>query len=65
MTGIIKNIGHKLIIINGMPDHIHILIGLSPDKTISDLVKETKRCTSNYVNQNNNKHYNISDSRNN
>ena len=52
ITGIIKNIGHKPIIINGMPDHVHILIGLSPDKTISDLVKEVKRCSTNYINEN-------------
>ncbi|NOZ62176.1 MAG: IS200/IS605 family transposase [Calditrichaeota bacterium] len=52
MTGIIKNIGHKPIIINGMPDHVHILVGLSPDKTISDLVKEVKRCSTNFINDN-------------
>jgi len=51
ITGIIKNRGHTPIIINGMPDHIHILIGLNPDKTISDLVKEIKRCSTNYINE--------------
>jgi len=51
MTGIIKNLGHKPIIINGMADHIHILIGLSPDKTISDLVKEVKRSSTNFINE--------------
>ena len=52
ITGIIKNVGHKPIVINGMPDHIHILIGLTPDKTISDLVKEIKRCSTNFINEN-------------
>jgi putative transposase len=52
ITGIIKNTGHKPIVINGMPDHIHILIGLTPDKTILDLVKEIKRCSTNFINEN-------------
>ncbi|MCK6621788.1 MAG: IS200/IS605 family transposase [Calditrichaceae bacterium] len=51
VTGIIKNLGHKLIIINGMADHVHILIGLAPDKTISDLVKEVKRSSTNFINE--------------
>ncbi|MDX8337879.1 transposase [Draconibacterium sp. IB214405] len=28
ITGIIQNNGHKLLAINGMPDHVHILFGL-------------------------------------
>ena len=53
MTGIIKNLGHKPIIINGTENHVHILVGLNPDKTISDLVKEVKRCSTNYLNKHN------------
>ena len=30
ITGIIQNKGHKIIAINGMPDHIHIFIGMKP-----------------------------------
>jgi REP element-mobilizing transposase RayT len=51
MTGIIKNLGHIPIIINGMADHVHILVGLAPDKTISDLVKEIKRASTNFINE--------------
>jgi len=51
VAGIIKNLGHKLIIINGMADHVHILIGLAPDKAISDLVKEVKRSSTNFINE--------------
>ncbi len=43
--------GHKPIIINGMGDHVHILIGLAPNKTISDLVKEVKRASTNFINE--------------
>ena len=27
MTGIVQNYGHKMLRINGMPDHVHIFIG--------------------------------------
>lgn len=30
ITGIVKNQGQKLIVVNGMPDHLHTLIGLKP-----------------------------------
>lgn len=30
ISGIIKNKNQKLLAINGMPDHIHILIGMRP-----------------------------------
>jgi len=30
ITGIVRNKGQKLISINGMTDHVHILIGLKP-----------------------------------
>ena len=39
-------------IINGMPDHIHILIGFSPDISLSDLVRDIKANTTNYINKN-------------
>ena len=50
ITGIITNKQQKLIAINGMPDHIHILIGLKPDKSISDLVRDIKANSSKFIN---------------
>jgi REP element-mobilizing transposase RayT len=50
ITGIVTNKGQKLIDINGMPDHIHILIGLKPDKSISDLVRDIKSNSSKFIN---------------
>jgi putative transposase len=41
-----------MIAINGVPNHIHLLIGLNPDVSISALVQETKRCSTNYINEN-------------
>lgn len=51
ITGIISNEGQKLIAINGMPDHIHILIGLKPNKSISDLVRDIKANSSRFINE--------------
>ena len=52
ITGIIQNQGHKLLIINGMPDHIHILIGLRPVQSLSELMQDIKGCSSKWINQN-------------
>lgn len=52
MSGIITNKSHKSIIINGMADHVHILLGLNPKESISELTKEIKRCTSIFINDN-------------
>ncbi|MGQ0828707.1 MAG: IS200/IS605 family transposase [Bacteroidota bacterium] len=51
ITGIVKNKGHKLIIINGMPDHIHLFIGLKPAMAISDLVRDIKNNSSGFINE--------------
>lgn len=51
--GIIKNRKHKPLIINGMPDHVHILIGLNPDDKISDLVGAIKKNSSLFINKRN------------
>jgi REP element-mobilizing transposase RayT len=50
ITGTIKKKGHKVFVINGMRDHIHLLIGLDPQESLSSLVKEIKRCSSLFIN---------------
>ena len=50
IAGIIKGKGHKSIIVNGMPDHIHAFVGLKPVMSISDLVRDMKNNSSNFVN---------------
>lgn len=49
ITGIIQNKGQKLIAINGMPDHIHIFIGMKPSCNLSDLVREIKKSSNDYI----------------
>ena len=51
ITGIIQNKKHKLISINGTANHIHFLIGFNPSEALSDLVKEVKRCSTNFINE--------------
>ena len=38
ISGIVQGQKHKLIKVNCMPDHAHILVGLNPDISVSDMV---------------------------
>jgi REP element-mobilizing transposase RayT len=51
ITGIIQKREHKLIAINSMPDHIHILIGYNPKMALADLVRDIKKNSSNFINE--------------
>jgi putative transposase len=50
MTGIITHKEQKLIAINNMPDHFHLLIGLRPSMALSDLVGDIKASSSGFIN---------------
>ena len=51
ITGIITNKNQKLMIVNGMPDHIHLLVGFKPDCSLSDLVRDIKANSSKFINE--------------
>jgi len=51
MTGIVTNNKQKLIAINNMPDHFHLLIGLKPNIALSDLVRDIKAGSSGFINE--------------
>ena len=51
IAGIIKGKGQKPIIVNGMADHIHVFVGLKPSLAISDLVRDIKNNSSNFINE--------------
>jgi putative transposase len=53
IAGIIKGKNHKPIIVNGMPNHIHAFVGLKPSMAISDLVRDIKNNSTNFINKNN------------
>jgi putative transposase len=50
IAGIISGKGQKPIIVKGVADHIHIFIGLKPAMAISDLVRDIKNNSSNFIN---------------
>lgn len=51
ITGIVQNKGQKMIAVNGMPNHIHLFVGMKPDMAISDLVREIKKSSTNFINE--------------
>lgn len=51
ITGIVSNKGQKMIVINGMPDHIHFFIGMKPSCCLSDLVREVKKSSTDFINE--------------
>lgn len=52
ITGIASNKNQKLLAINGMPDCLHLIIGLKPDCNLSDLVRDIKANSSKWINEN-------------
>jgi REP element-mobilizing transposase RayT len=52
IAGIITGKGQKPIIVNGMPDHIHTFVGLKPSMSISDLTRDIKNNSTNFINEN-------------
>jgi len=51
ITGIIQNNGHKLLAINGIPDHIHIFFGMRPKQSLSELMQDIKGDSSKWINR--------------
>ncbi|RYF62758.1 MAG: IS200/IS605 family transposase [Cytophagaceae bacterium] len=52
MTGIVQNQGHKILAINGMPDHVHVFIGINPKQSVSELMQNIKGDSSLWINDN-------------
>ncbi len=51
ITGIVKNNGQKLLAINGVSDHVHILLNIKPNIALSDLVRDVKANSSRFINE--------------
>ena len=52
ITGIVQKKEQKMLAINGMPDHIHFLIGMRPSCCLSDLVREIKKSSNDFIKEN-------------
>ena len=51
VTGIIDGKGQKALAVNGMPDHLHVLVGLRPETPLADLVRDIKSNSSRFINE--------------
>ena len=51
ITGIVSGQKQKLIAVNNMPDHLHLLVGLKPDMALSDLVRDVKAGSTKFTNE--------------
>jgi len=51
ITGIIQANNHKLLAINGMPDHLHVFFGMRPTQSLSDLMQDIKGGSSKWINE--------------
>ena len=52
MTGTVQANKHKLLAINGIEDHVHILIGMRPTQSLADLLQDIKSGSSKWINDN-------------
>lgn len=51
ITGIVNNNDHKLLCINSVPDHLHMLVGLNPKQSISDMMRFVKGDSAEFINK--------------
>lgn len=49
MAGICRNKKHYVHAIGGTADHVHLLVGMSPTESVSDLVKTLKGMSSHWI----------------
>ncbi len=52
ITGIVTNKGQKMLQINGTRNHIHFFIGMKPTCQLSDLVREVKKSSDKFIQEN-------------
>lgn len=51
ITGVVQHNEHKVMIINSMPDHVHLFIGMRPHQSLSDLMQDVKGSSSRWINE--------------
>jgi putative transposase len=50
ITGIVQKNQHKMVSINGMPDHLHLLVGFRPTQSMAELLQDIKGSSSKWIN---------------
>ena len=53
ISGVIANQKQKLFIINGLPDHVHILMNCQPNMNLSNCVRDIKEHSTKFINEKN------------
>lgn len=51
IAGIIKGKNQKSIIVNGVSDHVHVFVGLNTTISVSDLIRDIKSNSTNFINE--------------
>jgi putative transposase len=51
ITGIVTNKGQKLLRINGVENHVHILLNIKPNIALSDLIRDIKANSTLWINE--------------
>ena len=51
ISGIVNHRGQKMLAVFSMPDHTHLLVGMTPSIAISDLVRDVKAVSSKFINE--------------
>jgi putative transposase len=51
ITGIVSGQNQKLLAINNMPDHVHLLVGLRADLSPTELVRDIKANAARFINE--------------
>lgn len=50
ISAILSNNGHKPLVINGMPDHVHLVFGMRPVQSLAELMRDIKGDSSTWIN---------------
>lgn len=51
ITGIVQNRKQKMLSINNVPDHLHMLVGFGTIMSIADFIEEVKSISSKFINE--------------
>jgi putative transposase len=51
ISGIVTNLGHKSIIVNGYSDHVHVFFGRNPSISTSETVSAIKKSSAFFINE--------------
>ncbi len=49
MATVLRNLGCRVVVINGMPNHVHLLFRMAPELALSDLVRDIKANSSGWI----------------